>query len=196
MSATTKTPTSEARARIRLKDSPFSGIFRPPNWEEMARCLSFDDGDVRCEKVYEATLLEADQKHTTSAKKSLGLQVLKKLSGEELTAEEMSEDDLPDDMAEQLVAKRGSLPGRSFVCLKLDDRPFVFFAPIEGVIDSFLKKKSKARDINDDLRLVANHCVAGDLEHFKREAPGGILELAQKLGRLGGVAVEAELEKL
>jgi sarcosine oxidase gamma subunit len=179
---------SSRRIRIELAGGRFSGLFRPACMADMLRAAAIDDGAKQKEKLYDACLVEGDAKAPALAKRSFGIQ-LNRLAGEDLVAEEVSEDDLSDASAEAFVEKKAKLPNAEILCLRLGSDEFLMLAPKPSRLEQDAKKHSLATYD----ALIDDCCFHGReaLDTLRREKPLGVAVLAVKLFEIGGLTLEA-----
>ncbi len=192
-------PISAKRARAELPGGRFQAVVRPANYEELLKFFASLDGDSvgAHVRLLETCHIEGPNL-TSSAKFSLGMQVLR-LSGEDLSADEIPADQLPDAAADAFQAANAT--GGSFVCLRLSggsdpERIFVLREPEASRFDSYLKAKSKKAGLDADFAILKQHTLPAfqpALADLQRDAPLGIVALARALAIVGGISLEAVL---
>ena len=191
----TSSPISDERYQIELPGGRFSALVRPPNFDELAKAGAEAEVPDQMLKLFELCAVEPGPKLTNAAKRSIGVQIHEKLTGEDFTAVEISEHELTDDAADALEAKRKGNPNKEFVCLSMDDKLYVLFAPDPSLVDNLTKRKSGAGGMAAALTFVDRHLFFGDLETLKRDRPSGVLELCRKMCEIGGVSMQGDVKK-
>ncbi len=195
-----KAPTSEERYEIQLavrgRMAKLSALVRPPNFDELCAAMAFTEGEEQKLQLFETCAVDFDPTLPITAKRALGHHIME-LSGNDLTAFEITEHDLSPEAAQAVEDRREKKPDAVFVCLSMDDREYVFLQPHENVIDSAAtKKKNSNAGIKIDLGVVEAHCLFGDIDYLKREKPAAISELFKKLAEINGAAATAVVKKV
>lgn len=195
-----KAPVSDERYEIQLavrgRMAKLSATVRPPNFDELCAAMAFTDGGEQKLSLFEMCAEHFDEKLPITSRRAIGHQIME-LSGDDMTAVEISEHDLSDEAARELEERREKMPSKEFICLLMDDRDYVFLAPNENLIDAATtKKKNSNGNIRIDLGVVEQHCFFGDLEYLKREKPAAISQLFRKLCEINGATATAIVKKV
>lgn len=191
----TTSPVSDARFNIELPGGRFSATVRPPNFDELTTAAALAEGPDQKLKLFALCAVDFDPKMPTAPRRSIGQVIHAQLTGDDLTAVEIPEDELSDEAADALVKKRAGNPAKEFVCLVMDEVQYVLFGPEPSLVDGLTAKKAKGGGLALDLAFVERHLFHGDLATLKREKPAGVLELARKMCEIGGVSLRADVKK-